>query len=276
MSTNQVSSNGERSNLLSLCLSNQDIGQVASIFRHSFNVVFPNIYFHVGRVTDSLSCLGVTLPDQQVAEQIMKIQIGDKVRVLKEKMYIYTSQDVLCVPLNSLEEVNLMVPRGSFKIDGGTLKEVWQYADFEQNWGLINTKPDEVIQQIIGGNESIKKVVEYLFGRGKGLTPSGDDMLVGILTVLRAGKMAAWQMWSKAINMQLNHHQTTDVATAYLRAALNGYASKKLVDLIIALQCGDSVTIQRAVKALKDFGHTSGTDTLFGFYCGLKIIMLSE
>ena len=108
-------------------------------------------------------------------------------------------------------------------------------------------------------------------GKGPGLTPSLDDMLIGMmLAAWRAGRMSrhGGQAFFRASGDL--HAATTQGSVNYLRYASGGRFASPLLHFSHALQRGRR--IEPAVEALLAMGHTSGADTLLGFWLAQHII----
>lgn len=108
-----------------------------------------------------------------------------------------------------------------------------------------------------------------LIGRGPGLTPSGDDMLMGMLAVLFASRHAS-QLLSRgflppADQLMLS---TTSVSCSYLNSARRGEFSSPVLRVLRSLQTGRDP--QPAIQRLLSVGHTSGADTLVGMVMALQ------
>ncbi|MEB5757204.1 DUF2877 domain-containing protein [Citrobacter cronae] len=108
-------------------------------------------------------------------------------------------------------------------------------------------------------------------GKGPGLTPSHDDTLTGML-------LAAW--YFGALNKDSGHRffeysgnlqlATTVVSVSYLRYAALGYFASPLLHFTHAL--GRHQRMDAVINSLLALGHTSGADTLLGFWLGQQII----
>ncbi len=106
-----------------------------------------------------------------------------------------------------------------------------------------------------------------LAGLGPGLTPSGDDVLAGILLGLRVWPAAAGPLGPKAVSTLLvgtAAPRTGRISRAYLWAARQGHASEAWHDLIRALPANADRVITAATRILST-GETSGADMLAGF-----------
>ncbi|MDX9829039.1 MAG: DUF2877 domain-containing protein [Anaerolineae bacterium] len=100
-----------------------------------------------------------------------------------------------------------------------------------------------------------------LAGLGGGLTPAGDDFLVGAM-------LRAWldgpapDAFCRAVTA-VAAPRTTLLSAALLRAAARGECSAPWHRLLAALESGASPA--PAVEAILAHGHTSGADALAGF-----------
>jgi uncharacterized protein DUF2877 len=119
-----------------------------------------------------------------------------------------------------------------------------------------------------GSEQAIFEAGRALAGLGAGLTPAGDDVLVGFtagLTALgdgRAGRLgAAWAGYAVG--------RTTLVAESFHRHAAEGAYSERLHDVLRAILVGPVQAIPAAILAATAWGATSGADTLAGILLGL-------
>lgn len=118
-------------------------------------------------------------------------------------------------------------------------------------------------QDIIAGLECWKSGVapdwRWLIGRGPGLTPSGDDMLTGMLAVFIAVGMPVQLFLPPADQLA---RLTTSVSCSYLNSARVGEFSTPVLGVMRSLQSGRDAG--RALRRLLTVGHTSGADTVLG------------
>lgn len=118
-------------------------------------------------------------------------------------------------------------------------------------------------------NQDLEKLVMELIGFGQGLTPSGDDFIVGLLAVNSRIDYLPSSIFS-VIEKKINDKQTTDVSIAYLRSALEGQYSTAVVEVINELD--NLQRLRNALDILAQMGHSSGKDTIYGIYYGLILI----
>ncbi|MDY0393301.1 DUF2877 domain-containing protein [Virgibacillus halophilus] len=118
----------------------------------------------------------------------------------------------------------------------------------------------------------IEEVLRFLIGRGKGLTPSGDDHLVGMLAVLYGTNQHSGVFLQVLKQLVYNGKLTTDVGREYLRYAINGQFSSTVTEVVDQLMNDDQQLLKSKMRRLIEMGHSSGADTLFGMLIGLLAI----
>lgn len=118
----------------------------------------------------------------------------------------------------------------------------------------------------------VTRGVLALAGLGPGLTPAGDDFLVGMLAALHATAQVGpgeKQQSLRALIATTAAAQTTRLSAAWLQHAGIGHFGQRWHDLILALNSGKNERIRQAVARLKAIGATSGADGFFGFISAL-------
>jgi hypothetical protein len=118
--------------------------------------------------------------------------------------------------------------------------------------------------------------VRALIGLGSGLTPSGDDLLVGYLAGLwsaskgRSNRLTFLSTLGEAV-IRLSE-RTNDISRTYLYHAAHGQVSSRLVNLADAICAGsDPQHVQDRLNAAAQAGHTSGMDAATGLLVGLAV-----
>lgn len=116
--------------------------------------------------------------------------------------------------------------------------------------------------------------VLYWIGRGPGLTPSGDDIVVGMIAAMasvRAVNAVPLAEMGDELEAAVRG-RTTDVSAEYLYYACRSMAIGALCDLLSALGRSDPVGVRLAVDRLRRYGHTSGMDHLLGLIAALRYL----
>ncbi len=114
-----------------------------------------------------------------------------------------------------------------------------------------------------------------LIGCGPGLTPAGDDLIVGLLAGLRCtrGDDPARHRFLQAVSIAVNGAaaMTGEISRAWLRQAILGKLAEPLARLAGAIAEGPSPTEVAVVagRALS-VGHTSGGDGVLGLLLGMQ------
>lgn len=112
-------------------------------------------------------------------------------------------------------------------------------------------------------------LIADLIGLGPGLTPSGDDLLCGVLVTCRhLGETRTVERLGEAVNAAAVA-ATTPISRAHLAAAAEGYAAAPLHHLLHALIDDDRPAIAEALDAVAQIGHSSGLDALAGMVLAL-------
>lgn len=131
----------------------------------------------------------------------------------------------------------------------------------------------QVAISIHDSTSALGDMADRIVGFGSGLTPDGDDYLVGYLAAL-AG----------ASHSQIIEHQqrlaaviwprlprTNDISRHYLQRALEGHFSEALCCLRAVLTtAGDIHAVRQAAEQVMAFGAASGADCMAGFLHGLR------
>lgn len=95
-------------------------------------------------------------------------------------------------------------------------------------------------------------------GLGQGLTPSGDDMLLGSMAALHMYCPALADRLAAEIRPLLD--RTNDISRSYLELALAGYAATPVLAAAAELSAGGT----EGARLLMTIGHSSGCDILEG------------
>ena len=118
--------------------------------------------------------------------------------------------------------------------------------------------------------------VRPLIGLGSGLTPSGDDLLVGYLAGLwcavrnsRERTQFVTGLGETVIRLS---QRTNAISRTYLTHAARGQVSSRLADLAEAICRGEnSDRLLAAAESAMQVGHTSGMDAVTGLLIGLVV-----
>lgn len=117
---------------------------------------------------------------------------------------------------------------------------------------------------------AIKNSASKLAGLGIGLTPAGDDFLMG-------GMYAAWMMHPQKVAKKITEEianialpLTTSLSGAWLRSAAKGEAGELWHEFFDALIKDENIYLP--MSKILSVGETSGSDALMGFLNTIQVI----
>jgi hypothetical protein len=117
-----------------------------------------------------------------------------------------------------------------------------------------------------------------LAGLGPGLTPSGDDFIVGYLAALwsRCSYQSALRSFLAALGGPLQRFAARSnlISRQFLLDAVVGEFSESLADLVSALAVSDVGRALVSARRIVRIGHSSGADALTGLLFGLRPSLL--
>ncbi|WP_240777744.1 DUF2877 domain-containing protein [Nonomuraea basaltis] len=119
---------------------------------------------------------------------------------------------------------------------------------------------------------------EQLVGLGPGLTPSGDDVLAGLLVTLRhlgaatEADRAVWLAdWLGATVTFDARTRTTPLSATLLHCAARGEASPEVLAVLRGVTGRQA--LEPALRRLHRLGHTSGADLAQGIAIGVDAVL---
>lgn len=124
----------------------------------------------------------------------------------------------------------------------------------------------------VGSIPAILNAVQPLIGFGAGLTPSGDDLIAGLLLALNRWRdVLAPRLELASLNqaiLQLVNSRTTTLAANLIQCATQGQADERLITALDGIMTGipDATT---CALTLSQWGHSSGIDAL----CGMALAL---
>jgi hypothetical protein len=125
----------------------------------------------------------------------------------------------------------------------------------------------------------LEQSLENQLGLGEGLTPAGDDLLIGFLLALNR--------WGGAIRpdyeagelsgrlVALAYRRTTTLSANLIECASCGQADERLIQALDSLACGKP-ELKKSLNALAGWGNSSGFAALDGMALGLKSLIQGE
>jgi hypothetical protein len=264
-------------------------GQFHSIFNSCINVTLKDNFL--------LSLILETKPIHSRAVQIYQndwfyyrlhqIEPGDK---------IYLNDDRLEIPNLSLlipfSRSSVWDPEEWPESHKSSISNLWKNAEFirkvlfdEEQILLFPGEFKILFQNRIASlryavkENSLSKVIDaiaHLIGFGPGLTPSGDDFMVGFISSYHYLKKSKFIL---SVNMNdfveqillLYKNKTTFISEMMIYEACKGRFFKPIVELLRNLFFSDQKNSLVSAYRLTKIGSNSGMDILRGIICGIEL-----
>lgn len=143
---------------------------------------------------------------------------------------------------------------------------------------LLTRKLSQPVLQLIGATQRLDphasaEAAQKMIGLGPGVTPSGDDILIGYLAGLWA--TAAQDDRRPGFLLTLGGSlsnfakDTNEISRTYLGYAIKGEFSSSIVMLVNAISKGGEQKLLSAAKDAMRVGHSSGMDSVTGLLLGM-------
>ena len=271
-------------------------GRVHSVFQNGVNVQMGGRLFFIGTKKNGELPFGIHLPSDTLQSFVSTIEQDSRVswradsRELVfdeassivslteatpyqwELSYRHLEADDLTNNLVMLLSILMEEPIKTV-LDSDIEEFVSDYLEGTEPACHTGRQVKELLTVLLSSNEkSIETSLRFFLGRGQGLTPSGDDHLVGILAIHAAIGLLSSEAIQVLHSLVANERLTTDVGREYLLYALEGRFSSTVVKASSALtEKTDIDTLKPLLEELLDMGHSSGIDTVFGMLLGLLI-----
>lgn len=273
---------GRMSSMVPGLLSGHRTGHVHSLFGSSMNLQFGDDLVHIGTEEYGLCCFGITVSEQEMKLLLHACERENLVTWKQNRLTFYGRTHMVVLELDNYKAVDLRIPVISrmlpdnreetavdrrIEIESTSLYQKLKQRSEIMELGLERNEEFERYSRILAGTDNQKETEEaaaFFYGRGKGLTPAGDDILVGYGAVLTAFGQA------EELNAILNklERKTTAVSEAYLFSMQKGYANELFCDIILQLKENEVLKLEQLLCRMERIGKTSGCDTLYGMYLG--------
>jgi hypothetical protein len=131
-----------------------------------------------------------------------------------------------------------------------------------------------ILKRFLQAYERIKKgdivgSAEQFKGVGFGLTPSGDDFIIGLLHALSSlSPCGNWRSIKNEIMTQASG--CAPLSRQFMRDAEAGICSKDIKELFTSAQRCDEDGIRQHLLSIMNHGHSSGADTIAGMIAGFE------
>lgn len=267
-----VIENGAMSSSLPLSLSQRKIGKIHSRFRHSFNICFEDELVNINIMENQLSSFGINIEKDLMSILLDDLKEDDLVNMDRNQLVLFpTFGEVYEINLGRLQIIDLALEatlptpgRLSLLTDLFSPREYLDHSGLPLHQGIENHLYR--LSEISGQTAEFAEELKYFVGRGKGLTPSGDDLLMGYFLIEKLFHGSSTLLDSL---MRFIQHHTTAISVAYLRSLKDGFISQYYQEFCQAVDHQDLPTLRNTIEKIKTIGSTSGYDSLLGMSIAL-------
>lgn len=248
------------------------VGKVHSVFDNSFNIKIGEQLINISNYQEYLSCFGLYLPSEHYKTIANYAETGAIVKLQKDQLIFYSTKGIKQLCINNIEPVSLQVTSLTPNFEELTaIDQILSFQDLIPQLGLVMDERLRLISEALGSGKRLdwECICHYLVGRGKGLTPSGDDLLTAYLFVLQAFGDPRAQELGQALVM--NIERTTDISRNYLLSCHDGYVNSLIYQFYLTIknQLGKKA-MEAALEKITLIGHTSGKDMCYGIWLGIQ------
>jgi len=272
-----------------------------SIFNSSINLKVNNVIVNVSNNNIILPPYGIVLNDEDF--RILKYQIEDKQPNFSINKSEISISNIKIDLVGAYKKYESKIKKSNKKILTRNLDSLLQKVISFQKKNGFNIQNNDIIEIVLGKNNFNKQNLEntnildfnnklrslenffvhgedytalkYFIGRGMGLTPSGDDFLVGMMSVF-----SLYDVFKENIvnirNFILENKgiYTNDISEQFLILATQNKFSTNIILLLNSLEAKNLDS--GAINNVLSYGGTSGVDIILGIIFGIKIINRSD
>jgi len=156
--------------------------------------------------------------------------------------------------------------------------ELFDFADIDANG--VNQYPEisveiENIRSFLKMRDvsSMLRDLKSFLGKGSGLTPSGDDFVLGLILALNRWESKITPgVDQPAINKAITkaaYQATTSLSANLIECACLGLADERLISAVDFLAVGDQ-SLSKVLSGLRSWGNSSGIDALVGMMTAMS------
>lgn len=250
-------------------LPDESVWQVCQRFDHGLNLSCGGALLFLSGPASPLCPFGVRLPEADAEHLLSGTEIGQR--------FTWTGDGLrrsgVYLRCTAARRVSLSQPSVP-QLPGGLSR--WLEED-----GVPDSPCTEVLeewsarlfQSFSGRTDHWENLLRACIGYGPGLTPAGDDFLVGLLWVHAWSPFVPARCLDDLRKCLFLRPSTTRTSLNYYRHALEGRFSQPLIRLGQAMTREDWREADRALLALLALGHTSGRDTWAGIRSSLRFLL---
>lgn len=163
------------------------------------------------------------------------------------------------------------------KIDGSILINKVSLSKNIKKFLVSNTSKSEILSAIFTDDtnnpfwgivtDPETNLYKYI-GLGNGLTPAGDDFIIGFILGKYLLKKVTPKFKNKLRTIVNAKDATNDISRQFLNAAIDGYFNEFIIELVNSIK--DSKSILSSLSKISGIGASSGLDLLSGLYLSIR------
>ena len=161
-------------------------------------------------------------------------------------------------------------------VSGGIKRSVLSNNIFENEMSKILEEQSNGLVRALANHDfpEALQCATKLIGLGPGLTPSGDDFIVGLLTVFNIPDSPCYTYRAFGFDLvKVAKKLTNDVSFIALKKSSTGMVRQTIIRLLHSLMDGEEKEMIHALDNVLNIGSSSGTDIALGIVCGLEMNM---
>lgn len=234
---------------------------VHSIFNKGFNIITKNNQLiFIGTTENGTFPFGIVVDRQTRNELLAQIVVGQEIKVGYSTLEFNSAYQLFWRLETILSE---HPPHNQYLEDLTENITTFDFSEYEDSDFDFATMRRFINALTTTDKMTVEQMLRYVIGRGQGLTPTGDDILTGILFI-HSIQPYIETLHLETLRQLLDETLTTRVSETFLHCALNGLFSSKVKIL------QDEPFIVR-LNQLLEVGSSSGKDTLYGIYISLTL-----
>ncbi|MBT2765939.1 DUF2877 domain-containing protein [Paenibacillus sp. ISL-20] len=264
-------------------------GTVHSIFDRTVNLKCPNGELYTiatdnvdnapnTLVTDidSFSKQGLTIGDQVYAEGD-RLYVGKNQAVMLQQVHVWRSK----IPSYPEDEEILRshVAAAQLWIEahgkaGGMKRSAETVNPFDREMErLLRERSARLLEALSKGEVNLAShYAIQLIGLGPGLTPSGDDFLVGLFAVMNLTNGPLFKIRHVCEQVvAASADRSNPISYMALKKAASGQVRESIGEFMHHMIHGSKTEVISSLSRVLDIGSTSGTDIALGLVNGLKL-----
>ena len=157
---------------------------------------------------------------------------------------------------------------------GGMKPDLTRSSIFEQETSRLLSERSLMLQEALlhhRASDAFRHAVG-LVGLGPGLTPSGDDYLVGLMAAfnIKNSPGQIFRGFSEQL-VDLAKPLTNQISHMALKQASKGLVRESITRLLHSMTCGKQEELILSLDKVLNIGSSSGTDIVYGIISGFEI-----